>query len=143
MVLYAKHIVETEFLSMAPHHSVLEAAKAMATRRHGFVIVMSPERTPIGIVTEWDVLVKVVAPGRNPSEVRLQDIMTRTLVSVDANEGIDRVAKLMAQDGTRRVLVAKDGKILGVIRVQTILARMRDYIDSITSQIARAQLPIY
>ena len=143
MVLYAKDIVETEFLSMPPHLPVIEAAKAMATRRHGFVIVMSPEGTPIGIVTEWDVLAKVVAPGRNPSEVRLQDIMTRALVSVDANEGIDRVAKLMAQDGTRRVLVTKDGKILGVIRVQTILARMRDYIDSISAQIARSQLPIF
>ena len=62
---------------------------------------------------------------------------------LDANEGIDRVAKLMAQDGTRRVLVTKDGKLLGVIRVQTILARMRDYIDSISAQIARAQLPIF
>ena len=58
-------------------------------------------------------------------------------MSVDANEGIDRVAKLMAQDGTRRVLVTKDGKLLGVIRVQTILACMRDYIDSISAQIAR------
>src|SRR5438093_373299 len=36
MVLYAKDIVETEFLSMPPQRSVLEAAKAMATRRHGF-----------------------------------------------------------------------------------------------------------
>ncbi len=143
MVLYAKDIVETEFLTMPPHRSVLEAAKAMATRRHGFVIVTSSEGTPIGIVTEWDILAKVVAPGRNPSEVRLQDILTPTLVSVDANEGIDRVAKLMAQDGTRRVLVTKDGKLLGVIRVQTILARMRDYIDSISAQIARSQLPIF
>lgn len=143
MVLYAKDIVETEFISMPPHLSVREAANAMTTRRHGFVIIISPEGAPIGIVTEWDVLAKVVAPGRNPSEVRLQDIMARSLVSIDANEGIDRVAKLMAQDGTRRVLVTKDGKILGVIRVQTILARMRDYIDSISAQIARAQLPTF
>ncbi len=58
MVLYARDIVETEFLSMPPNRSVLDAAKAMAARRHGFVIVMSPEGTPIGIVTEWDVLAK-------------------------------------------------------------------------------------
>ena len=56
MVLYAKEIVETEFLTMPPQRLVLEAAKAMATRRHGFAIVMSPEGTPIGIVTEWDIL---------------------------------------------------------------------------------------
>jgi len=143
MVLYARDIVETEFLSMPPNRSVLDAAKAMAARRHGFVIVMSPEGTPIGIVTEWDVRAKVAARGRDPPGVRLQDVMTRTLVSVDANEGIDQVAKLMAQDGTRRILVTKDGKMVGVIRVQTILARMRDYIDSISAQIARSQLPIF
>src|SRR3989441_4627646 len=131
MVLYAKDILETEFLTMPPQRSVFEAAKAMAARRHGFAIVMSPDGKPIGIVTEWDILAKVVAPGRNPADVRLQDVMTPTLVSVDANEDIDRVAKLMAQDGTRRVLVTQDGKLLGVIRVQTILACMRDYIDSI------------
>src|SRR6267143_514630 len=70
MVLYAKDIVEAEFLTMPPRCSVLEAAKAMATRRHGFAIVMSPEGTPVGIVTEWDILAKVVAPGRDPSGPR-------------------------------------------------------------------------
>jgi CBS domain-containing protein len=143
MVLYARDIVETDFLSMPPQASVFEAAKAMAARRHGYAIVTSPAGTPIGIVTEWDILAKVVAAAREPSSVRLEDIMTRTLVSVDASEGIDRVAQLMAKDGTRRVLVVKDGKTLGVIRVQTILARMRDYIDSISAQIARTQAPSF
>ena len=56
MVLYARDIVETGFLTMPPQRSVLEAAKAMATRPHGFAIFMSPEGTPIGIATEWDIL---------------------------------------------------------------------------------------
>lgn len=142
MVLYAKDIVETEFLTMPPQASVLEAAKGMTSRHHGFVIVTSAGK-PVGIVTEWDVLAKVVAAARDPATVQLGDIMTRNLVSVDANEGVDRVAQLMAADGTRRVLVVKDGKVLGVIRVQTILARMRDYIDSISAQIARAQMPLF
>ena len=143
MVLYAKDIVEKDFLSMPPHTSVLEAAKAMAARHHGFVIISSAEGTPVGIVTEWDVLAKVVATGRDPADVHLEDILTRTLVSVDENEGIDRVAQLMARDGTRRVLVVNDGKVRGVVRVQTILARLRDYIDSISAQIARAQAPLF
>jgi IMP dehydrogenase len=94
-------------------------------------------------VTEWDVLAKVVAEGRNPSATQLEDIMSRSLVSVGPNDGIDRVAQIMAEDGTRRVLVVKDGKMLGVILGRTILARMRDYIDSVSAQIARAQLPLF
>jgi len=67
--------------------------------------------------------------------------MSRPLVYVDAGDGIDRVAAIMAEKGIRRVLVEKDGQVLGVIRNQTIVRRMRDYIDAISSQIARAQLP--
>ena len=141
MVLYAKDIVETEFLSLPPNTSVLDAAKAMARRHQGFVIVASPLGPPVGIVTEWDVLAKVVAEGVDPADVPLGDIMSTKLVSVDPNEGIDRVAQLMAEDGMRRVLVVKDSKVLGVIRARTILARMREYIDSVSAQIARAQTP--
>ena len=143
MVLYAKDILEPEFLSMRPQTSLLEAAKLMTDRHHGFVIVTSPEGRPIGIVTEWDILAKVVAVARNPAQVTLEELMTRSLVYVDANEGIDRVAEIMADKGVRRVLVEKDGKVLGVIRAHTIVRRMRDYIDSVSAQIARAQLPLF
>lgn len=143
MVLYAKDIVETEFLSLPPRATVLEAAKAMAKRHQGFAIVAPPGEGPVGIVTEWDILAKVVAEGRDPASVHLGEIMSAKLVSVDPNEGIDRVAQLMAESGTRRVLVVKDSKVLGVIRVRTILARMRDYVDSVSAQIARAQTPLF
>jgi CBS domain-containing protein len=141
MVLYAKDIVETEFLSLPPDTSVLEAAKAMASRHQGFAVITSPDKGPVGIVTEWDVLAKVVAQARDPARVRLGEIMTSTLVFVGPNEDIFQVARLVAEEGTRRVLVVKDAKVLGVIRARTILARMRDYIDSISAQIARAQIP--
>jgi len=143
MVLYAKDIVEPEFLSMRPQTTLLEAAKVMADRHHGFVLVTSAEGRPIGIVTEWDILAKVVAEGRDPAQVRLEELMTRSLVYVEANEGIDRVAQIMADKGIRRVLVQRDGKVIGVIRAQTIARRMRDYLDSISAQIARAQLPLF
>jgi len=143
MVLYAKDIVETDFLSLPPDTSVLQAAKAMATRHQGFAVVTTPDKGPVGIVTEWDVLAKVVAQARDPAHVHLAEIMTSALVSVDPNEGIDRIARLMAEDGTRRVLVVKNAKVMGVIRARTILARMRDYIDSVSAQIARSQLPLF
>ena len=143
MVLYAKDIVEPEFLSMRPQTTLLEAAKVMADRHHGFVLVTSAEGRPIGIVTEWDILAKVVAEGRDPAQVRLEELMTRSLVFAEANEGIDRVAQIMADKGIRRVLVQRDGKVIGVIRAQTIARRMRDYLDSISAQIARAQLPLF
>src|SRR5437879_8347858 len=129
MVLFAKDILEPEFLSMRPDTTPLQAPKARRDRHQGFFIVSSPEGRPIGIVTEWDIVAKVVAAGRDPAKVRLEELMTRPLVYVDAGEGIDRVAAIMAEKGIRRVLVEKDGRVLGVIRNQTIVSRLRGYID--------------
>ena len=143
MVLYAKDIVEKDFISLRPEVPVLEAARLMRDRHHGFVIVTSAEGEPAGIVTEWDVLARVVAEARDPVTVRLEEIMSRDLVSVDPNIGIGAVAQIMSKEGTRRVLVVKDGRILGVIQAKTILARMKDYIDRISAQIARAQTPMF
>ncbi len=143
MVLYAKDIVEKDFLSMAADATVLEAAKLMKERRRGFVIVASPEGAPEGIVTEWDLVAHVLAESRDPARVRLGDVMSGRLVTVDAHDGIDRVAAVMAERGTRRVLVVSDGKALGIIEAKTILARMKDYIDRISAQIARTQTPMF
>ena len=143
MVLCAKDIVEKDFISLRPEVSVLEAARLMRDRRHGFVIATSAEGEPAGIVTEWDVLARVVAEARDPATVRLEEIMSRDLVSVDPSIGIGEVAQIMSKEGTRRVLVVKDGRILGVIQARTILARMKDYIDRISAQIARAQTPMF
>src|SRR2546422_7341952 len=127
MVLYAKDIVETEFLSLPPGTSVFDAAKQMAREHQGFVIITSPAKGPVGIVTEWDVLAKVVAEGRDPDRVPLGDIMSTRLVSVDPNEGIDRVAQLMADERTPRVLVVEDSKVVGGSRGPAIPRRKRGY----------------
>jgi len=143
MVLVAKDIVEKDFISLSRNMSALEAARQMKAKGHGFVIIVSAGGVPEGIVTEWDFLAKITAEGKGPSEVKLGDIMTSNLVSVDGNEGIDQVAQIMTQKGIRRVLVISDHKVLGVITAKTMLSRLKEYIDRVSSQIARLQSPMY
>ena len=142
MALHAKDIVEKDFISLSPETSALEAAKRMAKEGHGFVIVANPRGDAIGIVTEWDYLSKIVAEGKDPSHVRLGDIMTSDLVSVDANVGLDQVAELMARKGIRRVLVLKDRRVIGVITASSMLSRLKEYVDQVSSTIARLQSPM-
>lgn len=143
MVLVARDIVEKDFLSLPRNTSALDAAHQMKAKSHGYVIIASGGGDPEGIVTEWDFLAKIVAESRDSARVALGDIMTRDLVSVDANEGIDQVAQIMTQKGIRRVLVIKDHKVLGVITAKTMLSRLKEYVDKVSSQIARLQSPMY
>jgi CBS domain-containing protein len=141
MVLVAKEIVEKEFLSMTRDTTALEAAKQMKSNRHGFVVIVTADGRPEGVVTEWDYLAKLVAEGKDPSRVKLEELMSGNLVTVEANDGLDSVAQLMAEKGIRRVLVLQGGKVLGTITARTMLTRMKEYVDRVSSQIARLQTP--
>src|SRR5260370_5247113 len=113
MVLVAKDIVEKDFLSLSRNTSALEAARHMKSKGHGFVIIASSGGVPEGIVTEWDFLAKIMAEGKDPAGVKLGEIMTSNLVSVDGNEGIDQLAQTITQKGITRFPVISDHKILG------------------------------
>src|SRR5512136_2212609 len=141
MVLYAKDIVEPDFLSLPIEMDALAASRTMKERKHGFVIVVDAGGKPVGIVTEWDCLAKILAGGKDAARVPLGEIMSRELVSVDARDGIDRVAQIMTQRGVRRVLVVQDSKVLGVITASTILKRLTAYVDRISTSVARFQGP--
>jgi signal-transduction protein with cAMP-binding, CBS, and nucleotidyltransferase domain len=141
MVLAAKDILEKVFLTLPRGTYALEAAKLMKSASQGFVIVLGKDGKPEGIVTEWDYISRLVAEGRDPAKTRIEEIMSTGLVTVKPNDGIDFVSQMMSQRGIRRVLVVQGTDVLGVITSRIVLARLRDYVDKISSQIARLQTP--
>jgi CBS domain-containing protein len=141
MVLVAKDILEKDFLSMLGDATVFLAAQQMKARRQGFVIVANNQGKPVGIVTEWDIISKVVAEGKDPRNVKLEELMTRDLITVEPNVGIDELSEFMATKGIRRVLVVHDGTVLGFITSRTVLARLKDYVDRVSSNVARLYNP--
>ncbi len=140
MVLYARDIVEKDFLSISASSSVLEGAKAMKNSRHGFAIIGTP-KDPQGIVTEWDIVSKVVAEGWDPQKVIMGEIMSTDLLSIDGGAGISAVSQMMTERGVRRLLVKEGNQVIGFITSKTMLARMNEYVDKVSSQISRLQTP--
>lgn len=140
MVLFAKDILEKDFLTLRKETSALDAAKAMKASRHGFALIGS-QSSPEGIITEWDILSRVVAEGRDPSEVRLGEIMTTELIYVKASDGIAAISQTMSERGIRRMLVEDEGKVVGYITSRTVLANLNAYVDKVSAQISRLQAP--
>lgn len=140
MVLYARDVAEPVSFFLPRGTSALEAARIMKEKHQGFVIV-SDRSAPEGIVTEWDYLSKITAEGLDPAKVSLGDIMTAGVLTVPGGEGLESVARKMTEEGVRRVLVVEGDRIIGVITSRTILARLEEYIDRISSTIARLHAP--
>src|SRR2546422_2588424 len=139
MVLYARDIVEKDYISLSPETSALEAAKRMARECHGFVIVADSRGGAIGIVTEWDFIAKINSLARDAGMVHLQEIMSRELVSIDAGAGFDEVAQLMASKGIRRLLVMDKGRLVGVVTARGGVGKVEEDGLKISAQIARLQ----
>jgi signal-transduction protein with cAMP-binding, CBS, and nucleotidyltransferase domain len=140
MVLYARDIVEKDFLSISAASTVLEGAKAMKNSKNGFAIIGSASK-PEGIVTEWDIISKVVAEGQDPQKITMGEIMTTNLLSIDSGAAISSVSQLMTERGVRRLLVKDGNQVIGFITSKTVLARMNDYVDRVSAQISRLQTP--
>jgi CBS domain-containing protein len=83
----------------------------------------------VGIVTEKDLINKVVAEELYPGDVKIGQIMSKDLVSVLANESIEDAAKLMRNKGVRRLVVIEDDIIIGVITETDITKTVSERMD--------------
>src|SRR5690606_22622651 len=102
---------------------VVEAARLMEREGVGSIPVLEDGRL-VGIVTDRDIAVRVVAGGRDPQQTRIQDVMTRDPESVMVSDPIDRVMEKMESRQLRRTpCIAAGRSVVGIIP-QADIARL-------------------
>ena len=99
--------------------TVQEAAGLMKNKGIGNCIVV--DEKPVGIVTESDILKKVVAENKKASEVFVEDIMKTPLIVIDPYVDIEEAMKIMSKCNIRRLPVIENGKLIGIITQKDIL----------------------
>lgn len=99
--------------------SVFEAAKLMKKRRIGNVIVVK-NKHPVGILTESDILKKVVAEGRDAKKVKVEAVMSAPLIVIDPYVTLEKAMKTMSRCNIRRLPVVEDNKLIGIITLRDI-----------------------
>jgi CBS domain-containing protein len=114
-----KHVV-----SLAPQASVWEAACVMTRANCGSVLVMELPNTLVGIVTERDLMTRVLAKALDPAKTRLAAIMTPNPKCVVPETLVSDAVVIMIEKGFRHLpIVAPGNKILGVFSVRDALPR--------------------
>lgn len=100
---------------------VTDAARVMQKARATEAIVMRDD-DPVGIVTERDILYKVVAAGLDPSAAKVRDVMSAPVATVDsAAKVVDAIAK-MSKLGVRRLAVTRKGKLIGLVTQKAMVS---------------------
>lgn len=103
-------------LTCAPDEDVLVAAKRMAERNYGSIIVVDPDRRVLGLLTERDILRRLVAVERDPARTKISDIMTSDLRIARASDDVIGWLRLMSNERFRRLpVVDSDERLINVI----------------------------
>ena len=112
--------------------TVLEAARLMKHHKIGNVIVVENKK-PIGILTESDILKKIVAEDKKPGDVLVSAVMSTPVIIIEPYLSIDAAMKIMGKCNIRRLPVVEKGVLIGII-TQRDISRISPVLHEITRE---------
>lgn len=125
-----------------PYESVYVAAQRMHARKVGTLVVVDPQQQPVGIITDRDLTVRVLAQCLDPVETTVGDVMTRHPKTVSENEPIEQALAVMRSGPFRRVpVVDRRGALVGVLSLDDVLDLLSEEFSQI-GQLLERESPV-
>jgi CBS domain-containing protein len=112
-------------IKVKPNQSVKDVAKLMSNQKSGAAIVEEGGE-PLGIITEWDILSRVVAQGKDPSATQVREIMSSPLTSVSPESTVGDAITLMVRNGHRRLVVKDSRGLVGIIVMSQMVGNQKE-----------------
>lgn len=121
--------------TLPPDAPCREAAQLLRDERIGCVVVSEEER-PLGIVTDRDLVVRVMASGLDPDKTPLRDVMSGEPVFLAGQRGIDQVVATMREQRIRRIpIVDAEGRLEGVVSLDDLLPLLAGQLGELAEAI--------
>jgi CBS domain-containing protein len=114
MVARVRDLMTSEVVTVEPQTSIVEAARRMIQQEKGPLPVLEGDR-PVAMVTDRDIIARVVAEGRDPNSLTVHDIATHELVTIGPAQAVEEVLRLMAEHQLDRILVVEGDRLVGII----------------------------
>jgi CBS domain-containing protein len=114
-----KEVMKTKPVIVQPFATVLEAARIMKDNKIGNVIISELDH-PIGILTESDIIKKVVCEGKNPQEITVEEVMSSPIVIADPYITLQEALKIMGKCNIRRLPIVENNQLVGIITQRDI-----------------------
>nr|QNO53761.1 inosine-5'-monophosphate dehydrogenase [Methanosarcinales archaeon ANME-1 ERB6] len=102
--------------------SVAEIVKCMKMSGISCEVITKGD-SPVGIVTDRDVVTKVIMKGRNPGEVKAKEIMSSPLMTIESDASLGSAGKVLIEKGIRRLPVIENGELVGIVSLRNIVTR--------------------
>lgn len=119
-IILVRDIMVRNVKTVRTDDSAWDAVVKMNKFRIGSVIVTNNGR-PVGIITERNIMERIVEPRLDPSSVRAKDIMSAPLITIDLNMAVEEAAQIMARKGIKKLPVVDRERVVGVVSTSDIV----------------------
>ncbi len=125
--------------SVLPFTSVFECSQKMKEHHVGALLVIEDQKI-LGIISERDILYKIVALGHDPKEIPVNAIMTRELVTVLPNTTVGQAMQMVTENRIRHLPVVLNGELIGIISIGDLtrwaMLQQQEEISSLTRYVS-------
>ena len=132
-----KHCANVAVIGLAPNASVSEAAGLMKTKNIGSVVILD-EGWPVGILTDRDIVLRVVAVGLDPEATAVRQVMSKEPLMLDEHLDMPSALDALDKKGVRRALVVdEDMKLVGFFSLDDVLCGLGHQMNAVASIIKK------
>lgn len=128
-----RDIMNSPVVSAAPGDSVSSVAKKMKSEKIGSIVIMDKDK-PVGLVTDFDIVVKGVTKG-DASKLKAKDVM-QDMHTIESEESITEAARLLRKHGIKRLGVVYKNRLVGIISASDVIAVTPDLVDVVSEKAA-------
>lgn len=129
--MLVKDVMSSPVITIGEDAPINQAAELMDKHRLGCIIVTSKDGKPLGIITERDLVERVLAKNIKPDQIKAKEVMTTPLITIEPDATISEAARRMNRLNIRRLGVIYKGQLIGLLSSKDILAIMPELIETI------------
>ncbi|SMB83238.1 CBS domain-containing protein [Desulfonispora thiosulfatigenes DSM 11270] len=135
-----KELMTKDVSSVCPEDSVIEAARIMKQRNVGSIPVCSQNKEVQGILTDRDIALRVVAEGKNLNDVKVSEVMSKSLKSASSEMSAQDAANEMSNSQVRRLPVIENNQMVGMLSMGD-LATQNIHVDEAGQALSKISQP--
>jgi CBS domain-containing protein len=131
-----KDYMREDFYTISVKDTATQASKAMLEHGVGYIIVLEGAK-PRGIVTERDLVLKILAEERNPKTATVSECMSTPIISIEPDKSVYEAVDLMKKHGFRRLPVVKGDIIYGIFTARELVEHFDSLEKKLTTDLLR------
>ncbi|MDH5770196.1 MAG: CBS domain-containing protein [Candidatus Bathyarchaeota archaeon] len=135
-VILVRDVMSSPVRTIRVGDSVRNAVRKMNKFRIGCLVVMQGDR-PVGILTERDIMRKVVEPCIDPSLIRVSDVMSTPITTIDPAASVEDAARLMSRKHIKKLPVVEDGRIVGIVTSTDLMRSGPELVSALTDLLSK------